>query len=110
MYREELVKELVAASAALVSVWGSRIRTSAGSLSKVGGAYIISPELHSWDSITVYTDGYARGRVNNEPTIEELMSAASWLGSLAVFLASKDFTDKIEGSISRLKRLTKALE
>lgn len=112
-------QNVVEAASAILSRWGTwtpdtravkEVRTTSGSVQRQGDIIRIGPNFHNWaaDWVTLKLtedDGFKVRSIEGSP-----FYAAEILERLALFLVSQDFKNKVEGCMSRMKKLTTALE
>ena len=110
MDKNKYANEIGMAAEAVIAQWGNVYDTPKGSLFRESGGWghgIAFAEHHD-------TDRLYWNKTQYEPTgwtdsITRLQRMASGVETLALYLAGQEFTAKVDGSIKRLKAISRAL-
>jgi len=110
------------AAMAILNRWGTssggflpvhQVKTTSGTIEQQGWDNLrVGPNYNNWHSDWVVFKGHANSDKTGF-TVEwvegDPFQAIKYLESMALFLTSSDFMNKVRGSVSRMKKLVKAL-
>jgi len=110
MDKQELYKETHEAMAAIYEQWGD-VRTPFGHIWRIGLTWgWSSPITSNQQSISIESPRWPDCYASEASMDAVLRLVGQTLPAMANYLASEDFTNKVKGSIRRLKAIIKALQ
>ena len=109
MGKQDLYKETREAMESIYGQWGD-VRTPFGHIWQVKQAWgWSSPITFGYEGVCIRADRWSEGYSSEDSMDAILKLADQTLPAMANYLASEDFTEKVQGSIRRLKAITKAI-